>query len=225
MIARCPSLALTAFLCAAVAFGDAAEARGRSSGSAHGSAKKHSSGGRGKKGKRGRNRPPAPPPMPSRIEVTSIEKGGTVRVELLGPVKPPEPRLFVLSDDRGRRFVPAIADCTSNDAPTAEKPEVPAENQPQVHWQCRLTLAPAYRRAVLTGVAMEWGDRVVSALPGQVRARWAEAPTAQPTPLPTQDKSEKVSPEATPTSPGSGEHDPEGTQGPTAEDDEENEDE
>jgi hypothetical protein len=227
---RCRSLALIFALYGALS--GSAEARGRSA--ASGSAKKHTAHvtrSRGKSSKRQRKRPPAPPPMPSRLEVTAIEpNSGTVRVELLGPTRPPEPRLFVLADDRGRRFVPAIAECTSNEAPAVEKPEPVGENQPQVqiHWQCRLTLAPIYRRAVLTGVSMEWGDRVVSALPGQVRARWAAGPTsstsASPAPSPTAEKPEKPSPEATSPAPASAlDHDSESPG--SGEDDEETEDE
>src|SRR2546425_506684 len=60
------------------------------------------------------------------------------------------------------------------------------DSLPPVHWQCDLSIAPLYRRAALTGVSMEWGERVVSALPGQVRARWAEGPTTRPAPPPTE---------------------------------------
>jgi hypothetical protein len=125
--------------------------------------------------------------MPSRLEVLSIEpQSGIVRVGLdMRATRPPESRLFVLTDDRGRRFVPAIAECTTADAiPEASAHGAAAESPPQIHWQCELTVAPLYRRAPLTGVAMEYGDRIVSALPGQVRARWAEGPTATPTPPP-----------------------------------------
>jgi len=126
--------------------------------------------------------------MPSRLEVVSIEpKSGVVRVGLLGPARPPESRLFVLTDERGRRFVPATAECTTSDA-IAESPAeaAPTENQPQllIQWNCELTIAPLYRRAALTGVSMEYGDRIVSALPGQVAARWAEGPTTRPVPPP-----------------------------------------
>jgi hypothetical protein len=111
--------------------------------------------------------------MPSRIEVLRVDaENGRVRVVLLGPARPPEPRLFVLTDERGRRFVPATADCL----PMAN------DESEQKRWLCSLTIAPLYRRAALTGVAMEWGDREVHALPGQVRSRWAEAQTGEPHP-------------------------------------------
>lgn len=151
----------------------------------------HKGQGQGKKGgRRGsrKHRPPAPPPMPSRLEVVAVDPAaGGVRVALLGPARPPETRLFVLTDERGRRFVPATADCqpTSplppSSAKESGKPPAEGPDTPLVHWQCSLTIAPLYRRAALTGVSMEWGDRIVSALPGQVRSRWAEAGS---TPLP-----------------------------------------
>lgn len=144
-----------------------------------------------KKGKRGsrKHRPSAPPAMPSRLEVVALDPAsGGVRVALLGPSRPPETRLFVLTDERGRRFVPASADCQptsplppssgkENGKQAAEGPETPL-----VRWQCSLTVAPLYRKAALTGVSMEWGDRIVSALPGQVRSRWAEAGSTVPIP-------------------------------------------
>lgn len=114
-------------------------------------------------------RPPAPPPMPSKLEVLDIDQAtGRVRVILHGPSKPPEPRLFVLTDEQGRRFVPANAECVF------EKEEAPGA----LSWQCNLSVAPLYRRFSLTDVAMEWGDRAVNALPGQVRSRWADRSSA-----------------------------------------------
>jgi hypothetical protein len=130
--------------------------------------------------------------MPARINVVQIDtSSGIIQIELTGPSRPPEPRLFVLTDDRGRRFVPALASCdpAAADKETAGRTgHKPSSDEPSeanlAHWWCRLTVAPGYRRAVLTGVSMEWGDRVVHALPGQVKARWAAArlspaPTAE----------------------------------------------
>lgn len=133
--------------------------------------------------------PEAPPPMPSAIEVQAIDpENGIVRLMLLGPSRAPEPRLFVLTDERGRRFVPLIAQCAPKDALTAaaaKKAEtgggddpIEAKDAPELCWECSLTIAPLYRRAALTGVAMEWGERAVSAIPGQVSSRWAAAKSA-----------------------------------------------
>jgi hypothetical protein len=184
-------------LCAGLS--SAAEARrqapsgkARTGGKHAASAAKHSAASkRSKRGKR-RQKPAPPPAMPSRIEVLSIDrKEGVVRVELLGPSRPPESRLFVLTDERGRRFVPAAATCTQKggaqaaDAGAKDKPDAETETagaEPQ-SWICSMVIAPIYRRAALTGVSMEWGDRVVSAVPGQVRARWAEAPSGAPPPV------------------------------------------
>ncbi len=122
---------------------------------------------------RRRNKPLAPPPMPSQIEVLAVDSAtGVLRVALTGPSRPPETRLFVLTDDLGRRFVPATADCIPDKAEPTD--------DPAMQWRCSLTIAKLYRRANLTGVAMEWGDRAVNALPGQVKSRWAEAHAATP---------------------------------------------
>lgn len=172
--------------------------------------------GQGKKGgRRGsrKHRPPAPPPMPSRLEVVAVDPAaGSVRVALLGPARPPETRLFVLTDERGRRFVPATADCqpTSPLPPSSAKdsgkdsgkPPAEGADTPLVHWQCSLTIAPLYRRAALTGVSMEWGDRIVSALPGQVRSRWAEAGSTPP-PVPSASDTASEPATAQPAEPGS----------------------
>jgi hypothetical protein len=127
--------------------------------------------------------------MPSRIEVVAIDSAaGRVRIALFGLSRPPETRLFVLTDDRGRRFVPAIAQCTPDNEKMGEvngpsslstarhsaQAESEASDEQAERWQCDLTIAPLYRRANLTDVAMEWGDRAVNALPGQVRSRLAE---------------------------------------------------
>lgn len=218
-------LALILSFCCALS--GAAEGRGRAA--ASGKGKKLTASGRGERGRSGkrggrRKRPPTPPPMPSHLEVTSIEpKSGSVRVALVmpGAGRLPETRLFVLTDERGRRFVPATAECTSPGGSADTKASATGEGTPPVpvHWQCDLSIPPLYRRAALTGVAMEWGDRVVSALPGQVRARWAEGPTSRPVPPPV----EKNPTEANPPSP-SGE--PEPSPPPASgEDDEESEDE
>jgi hypothetical protein len=204
------SLGLLLFFCCALA--TSAEGAGRAA-----KGKKATVSGRGERSRAHkritrRKRPPAPPPMPARLEVVSIEpKSGVVRVGLLGPARPPETRLFVLTDDRGRRFVPATAECTTSDAVAeAAADTAPAENQPQhmIHWQCELTIAPLYRRAALTGVSMEWGDRIVTALPGQVAASWAEGPTTRPVPPPTPPAAVKPAPATKPASPQGSEPEP-----------------
>lgn len=182
------------------------------------SGRSHKSQGK-KGGRRGarKRRPPAPPPMPSRLEVVAVDPAvGGVRVALLGPARPPETRLFVLTDERGRRFVPATAECqptsplppspgkesSKESSKESGKPPSDGPETPLVHWQCALTIAPSYRRAALTGVSMEWGDRIVSALPGQVRSRWAEAGSTLPPIPPAADTSpEPATPQ--PTEPGS----------------------
>ena len=128
--------------------------------------------GRGKRGRgKRRGRPYVPPAMPSRIDVLGVDpEGGVVRVQLTGPSRAPEPRLFVLTDARGRRFVPLQAHCNGVDSTVARTPDGDAA---PLRWVCTMSLAPAYRRVPLTGVAMEWGDRIVSAMPGQMKARWA----------------------------------------------------
>lgn len=109
--------------------------------------------------------------MPARIDVLSTDAAnGMVQVQLTGPQRPPHARLFVLTDSRGRRFIPAQAECYAIAETAAANPDaVPALPR----WRCAMSIAPAYRHSPVTGVSMEWGDRIVRALPGQVRARFA----------------------------------------------------
>ena len=153
--------------------------KGKSRGAAH------------KRDRRARRRPPAPPPMPTHIEVVAADQdSGIVQVQLTGPARPPHANLFVLTDSRGRRFLPALAECYALDGPPEEGAEADA---PLPHWRCAMSIPAAYRRADLTGVSMEWGERVIQALPGQVKARWAAAGTISlpaPTESPLPDPSE-----------------------------------
>jgi hypothetical protein len=136
-----------------------------------------------KRDRRARRRPPAPPPMPTRIDVLAADQeSGIVQVHLTGPARPPHARLFVLTDSRGRRFLPAVAECYALDGNAEGSGEADA---PLPRWRCAMSIPAAYRRADLTGVSMEWGDRVIQALPGQVKARWAAA-GGTPLPVPTQ---------------------------------------
>ncbi len=137
--------------------------------------------------------------MPARIDVLAADhESGIVQVQLTGPVRPPHARLFVLTDSRGRRFLPAVAECYALDG---EAPENTDADAPLPRWRCAMSIPAAYRRADLTGVSMEWGDRIVQALPGQVKARWAaagEVPLPVPTQPPVTDPGEGGSPAASP---------------------------
>ena len=149
----------------------------RASKSAHG---KHAQASH-RRDRRSKKRAPAPPPMPTRIEVLSADpESGIVQVLLTGPVRPPHARLFVLTNSRGRRFLPALAECYAQAGGEKE----PAADEPSLsRWRCAMTIPDAFRRGDLTGVSMEWGDRIIQALPGQVKARWAAAGGA-PLPMP-----------------------------------------
>jgi hypothetical protein len=142
--------------------------------------------------------------MPSRIDVLSADQdSGAVQVQLTGPQRPPQARLFVLTDGRGRRFVPAQAECYAI-AEAAQSPDAPPALP---HWRCVMGIPPVYRHAPLTGVSMEWGDRIVSALPGQVKARWAAAgsvsvPATAPPALPPASEAAPAPPESPEASPG-----------------------
>ena len=129
------------------------------------------SAGRHERSQRGRGRRRqafALPPMPARIDVLSADQeSGAVHVQLTGPLRPPHARLFVLTDSRGRRFIPTQAECYAVDDPPPVSPDAPAVLP---HWRCAMNIPTVYRRSPLTGVSMEWGDRIVSALPGQVKA-------------------------------------------------------
>lgn len=148
------------------------------------------SGGRGvKRKKRVHYRPPE---MPAQLELQAIDlTTGQAQVAVFGTSRPPESRLFVLTDERTRRFVPQSAGCVPAGGPplpvaesTVEGPKGAAKEDASVDeespalprtWQCTLLIPRLYRRAALTGLAMEWGDRVVRAPGDRVQLRWAEA--------------------------------------------------
>lgn len=154
----------------------------------HGKGHAGGRGGRGSaKKKRVRYRPPE---MPKQLDLVSVDlEIGVVQVDVMGVARPPESRLFVLTDERARRFVPQSSAC----APSGESAsasaglrlesgkDLPADASAAPRtWRCALVLPRLYRRAALTGLAMEWGDKQVSAPGERVQTRWAEARAVTP---------------------------------------------
>lgn len=164
----------------------------------------------------------APPQMPQTLELVDLDLvTGYAHVIATGTTRVPDARLFVLTDDRGRRFVPEIAECAA--PPGVEVPAAalqpdeldgaggegegggasepaPAE-QPvtalapiNTRWRCTLTLARLYRRAPLVGVAMEWGAKFVEVPAGQVAAVWQKAHAAAPAHAVAQSPGPRVAP-------------------------------
>lgn len=145
--------------------------------------------------------------MPQTLELLDLDLvTGYAHVIATGTTRVPDARLFVLTDDRGRRFVPEIAECAAPpgvevpaealqpDEPDGEgggeaEPSAPAPASAQpvaqlapinTRWRCTLTLARLYRRAPLVGVSMEWGQKFVEVPHGQVAAVWQKAHAAAP---------------------------------------------
>lgn len=184
-----------------------AAASSRSSHNSGSSSKKLSKSGsshRGKK-KKSKQRYEPPPQMPVSLQLLSLDLvTGAALVEAYGTTRVPLSRLFVLTDDRGRRFVPQLAECeppagavlvtapakgsakspalksgkpSSNDEQEqdseADQPELSSSGP--LRWRCHLVIPPLYRRAVLTGVTMEWGHLAVAAAAENVQQKWSEA--------------------------------------------------
>ena len=149
-----------------------------SSGSSSKKLSKSGSSHRGKK-KKSKQRYEPPPQMPVSLHLLSLDLvTGAALVEAYGTTRVPLSRLFVLTDDRGRRFVPQFAECeppsgavlaaapakkspatksgkpNSNDEQEqdsdADQPELSSSGP--LRWRCHLVIPPLYRRAVLTGV-------------------------------------------------------------------------
>lgn len=176
----------------------------RSSHNSGSSSKKLSKSGsshRGKK-KKSKQRYEPPPQMPVSLQLLALDLvTGAALVEAYGTTRVPLSRLFVLTDDRGRRFVPQLAECeppagavlaaapakkspttksgkpNSNDEQEqdsdADQPELSSSGP--LRWRCHLVIPPLYRRAVLTGVTMEWGHLAVAAPADNVQQKWSEA--------------------------------------------------
>lgn len=157
MSARAPVLALclAVFAFAFLGEGGGAEARGTGAkkapsrtSSAKGSAgKKHSASsssssskrlaksdrGRGKRHDK-RRRYYAPPQMPQTLELLDLDLiTGFAHVVAVGTTRVPDARLFVLTDDRGRRFVPEQAECAAPPGvsvpPEALQPDEPGADE------------------------------------------------------------------------------------------------
>lgn len=129
-------------------------------------AKKHSKQRLGKRGRNKRRVRYAPPSLPMRMHVLSTDQQeGLVHVQLEGLHRPPTTQLFVLTDKRGRRFVPANVTCEplhKPPGPPTKQTDAPLLLAP---WHCELLVAEIYRQAPLVEVSMEWGSRILIALP------------------------------------------------------------
>lgn len=143
-----------------------------------------------------RKRREAPPKLPARLELKAVDLSThTLEVEAAGLARPPETRLFVLTDERGRRFVPAAASCRPADAATAKaaqatdadegKEAEAATEAASGRWLCRVEVARLYQRSPLTAIAMEWGDRIVEVPSASIKTRYAQAQASSGTTLPT----------------------------------------
>ncbi len=160
----------------------------------HGKATKGHKGGKGRR--RGGKRREAPPQMPTRIELTAMDLiTGTAHVDVVGTTRPPATRLFIMTDQSGRRFVPSFAEChpppgVNLPAPAPGAPsegegdDEPADSGPELptttRWRCSITIPRLYRRAPLTSMGMEWGNLYVAAPSETVQRLWGEARAAAP---------------------------------------------
>lgn len=131
-----------------------------------------------------------PPEIPQSLELTQFDLvTGQGQLIVVGTKHIPEIRLLVLTDDRGRRFVPDMADCqppvgVSLPADGSDPALVPAN----LRWRCTFSVPLLYRRAALVGVAMEWGDKVVEVPAKKVSFVYAAAAKSVPSaPLPRED--------------------------------------
>lgn len=157
MSARAPVLARVLAVLVLLGGGGSADARGTGAkkGSGRTSAAKSSSGkkpsassssgssgskrlakserGRGKRHDK-RRRSYAPPQMPQTLELMDLDLvTGFAHVVAVGTTRVPDARLFVLTDDRGRRFVPEQAECAAPPGvsipPEALQPDEPGADE------------------------------------------------------------------------------------------------
>lgn len=155
MSARAPVLALALAFLVSLSGGGSADARGtgakkspsRTSSAKSSTGKKPSASsssssskrlakserGRGKRHDK-RRRYYAPPQMPQTLELLDLDLvTGFAHVVAVGTTRVPDARLFVLTDDRGRRFVPEQAECAAppgvNVPPEALQPDEPGADE------------------------------------------------------------------------------------------------
>jgi hypothetical protein len=147
----------------------------------------------GKSRRRSARRREVPPQLPTQIELTAVDLvTGTAHLDVIGTTRPPATRLFILTDQSGRRFVPSFAECHPPPGVTLPGPAADAapeddEQEPRgpelpagTRWRCSLTIPRLYRRAPLAGMGMEWGSRAVAARSETVQRLWGEARAAAP---------------------------------------------
>ncbi len=128
-----------------------------------------------------------PPEMPQSMELVSFDLvTGQGQLVVVGTKHTPEMRLLVLSDDRGRRFVPDMADCLPpSGVPLPPEGSDPALLPTNLRWRCTFSVPLLYRRAALVGIAMEWGDKAVEVSAKNVAVVYAAAAKSVPSaPLP-----------------------------------------
>lgn len=180
-----------------------AQARFRKAASvSHGHGKSsHGKSSRGQRRKK-KQRHYRPPEMPSSIEFQSFDLiTGQGQLIVVGTKHIPEIRLLVLSDDRGRRFVPDMADCQP---PVGV--ELPADGSDpallptNLRWRCTFSVPPLYRKAALIGVAMEWGEKSVEVASQKVATVYAAAARSVPSaPKPREDGVQAPRPQPLPS--------------------------
>ena len=170
---------------------------------------KRAAGRSSKRNKKKRNRWPTPE-IPRGLELVRYDLvTGQGQVVVWGTKREPQIRLLVLSDDRGRRFLPELTDCELPKNHAVEETATQPENS---RWRCTFLVPETYRQSALAAVSMEWGERFVDAPQKNVAAVYAAAAAKQvpDAPLPKKDvelqKPKLASPEPLPEGGESGEN-------------------
>lgn len=125
---------------------------------------------KGKKKKKGRGSADPALVGPLQLELAGFDlASGAALLAVRGPSRAPEPRHFLFTDERHRRFLPSQGQCQA-DGPGA--------------WRCKVQIARIYQRTTLVGISIGLRERTATAPEDQVRSLWAEARARTPLPPP-----------------------------------------
>lgn len=134
--------------------------------------------------------PPLPPPT---FQLRGIDlAAGHALVDVTGSARAPEARLFTLTDERDRHYLPHLVECRPQPVEPAEagadKGSLSANAGPPMavpsagRWRCSLEIPRIYQRSALTGISLQLRGQTLSVPRERVQAAWAEARAQTPLP-------------------------------------------
>jgi hypothetical protein len=144
------------------------------------------------KGKK-KSTPSGPPLPPPAVLLRGIDlAAGHALVDVAGSARAPEARIFTLTDERERHYLPHLVEChpqpVEPDQAGADKGSLSASTGPAVppppagRWRCSLEIPRIYQRSALVGLSVQLRGQTIAVPRERVQAAWAEARAMTPLP-------------------------------------------